>query len=73
MSQQRVTNALLFVIAACLVLIVIHLYRFELIQPAEAQQRTITNSVELVYRNADGHVYPMADGQGRIYTVNRAQ
>ena len=70
MDQRRVTNALLFVIAVCLVLIVVHLYGLEITQPVEAQQGTMPNRVELVYKNSNGQFYPIVDGSGRIYTVS---
>lgn len=38
MDQRRTTNLLLLVIAACLVLIVAHLYGLSLAQPVEADQ-----------------------------------
>lgn len=70
MDQRRVTNALLFVIAVCLVLIVVHLYRIDLAQPVEAQERARPDRVELFYKRTDGLYYPLADEKGRLYIAS---
>jgi hypothetical protein len=73
MDPRRVTNALLFVIAVCLVLIVAHLYGLSPVSPAEAQPKPHLEQVELMYRGGDDVYHPLADQRGRIYSVSSPQ
>lgn len=71
MDPRRVTNALLFVIAVCLVLMVIQLYGIGLAQPLEARQ-ALSQQVELVYKDSSGTFHSLADQRGRIYIVDQS-
>lgn len=44
MEDQRTRNGLLFIIALCLVLIVLRLYSVELVSPANAQVQQVTEA-----------------------------
>jgi hypothetical protein len=73
MDPRRVTDALLFVIAICLVLIVAHLYGLGAVTSAEAQPKPGPGQVELVYRGADDDYHPVVDGHGQIRLAGSPQ
>lgn len=68
MTDRRMTNFLLLVIAACLVLIVVKLYDFDLVAEAQAHREARTEPMEvtLVYETKGNEWKPVNVDYGAL-------
>lgn len=66
----RVTNVLLAIIALCLVLLVLNVYRVDVVADARAQTFTYGDAkpVYLVYRDASGNTMQLVQADGKVPT-----